>query len=91
MSNGHFDSTSNDSMFATILARLDADGRKTEEWRELLSGRMDEMLIEARRTNGRISKLESWREGIKAQFAVIVALGAVTSAIAGWAIQILLR
>lgn len=57
-----FNPHSNDAMFARILARMDAQDQK-----------LDAILDQATRTNGRVGHLERWRDEVKAKVAVVSA------------------
>lgn len=61
-----FDPQSNDAMFARILSEMEADRRARAEFRaevrerfEKGSERMDEIHAEVKRTNGRVTRLET--------------------------------
>lgn len=68
-----YDPNSNDSMFSRVMSRLDS---QDETLRQILA--------EVKRTNGRVTKLETTGEVTKAQIAVIsVGVSSFIGA-AGW-------
>ena len=68
-----FDPNSSDAMFARVLAKLEeqdrANGKTNAEFLLVLQ----EIRTEARKTNGRVSALERWRDIVTAKTAVIAA------------------
>jgi hypothetical protein len=74
-----FDPNSLDSMFATILRRLDAQDKTTEERHAENKHTLDEIKEQTELTNGRVTKLENWRtyhKGYAAGIAFIVSIAA---------------
>lgn len=81
-----FDPQSHDSMFARILAEMEADRATREEFRaevrerfEKGAARMDEIHGEVKKTNGRVTRLETTD---KIRVAKIAAAAAVASTLA---------
>lgn len=71
-----FDPSSHDSMFARILAEMEADRQQRAEFRaevrerfDRSGARMDEIHIEVKKTNGRVTRLENLRRNIGAKIA----------------------
>jgi hypothetical protein len=83
-----FDPHSTDAMFARVLARLDEQDRNTGKTNAEFLSVLGEIRTEARKTNGRVSGLERWRDIISAKVAVIAA---GVSLLAGLIVQWILR
>jgi hypothetical protein len=66
-----FDPNSTDAMFAKVLARLEEQDRNTSKTNADFLLVLTEIRTEARKTNGRVSGLERWRDVITAKVAVI--------------------
>lgn len=66
-----FNPNSQDAMFATILARLDAQDVMLNEIRE-----------QTTKTNGRVNKLEAMRSSLRGSWSTICLIGAVLGAVA---------
>lgn len=63
------------------LARMDERQKATTE-------KLDEILNEVRKTNGRVTELEGWRAEIRGSFRTTVFLTSVISSIIGGAVGI---
>ena len=74
MSDRNFDPSSHDSMFATILAKMDASERATAVSRSAIMEELLEIKTQCIKTNGRVNKLERWRETQQAKVAVAATL-----------------
>lgn len=69
-----FDPNSTDSMFATVLARLEAQDKVLQEIKQAVH-----------LTNGRVRALETWKQIITAKVATISAGISALVAAAAWA------
>ncbi len=83
-----FDPHSTDAMFAKVLARLDEQDRTASKTNADFLLVLSEIRTEAKKTNGRVTGLERWRDVITAKVAVIAA-GA--SLIGGFFVEWLMR
>ena len=73
-----YDPNSSDSMFTRVIERLDTQDAK-----------MDLILAEVRKTNGRVTSLEEWRFATKIKVAVVSALVSGAVGFAMWAITLI--
>lgn len=72
-----FDPNSSSAMFATILEKLEHIQHTSEQTQE-----------EVRKTNGRVTGLERWRDITNTKTGVIAALVAFAVVVAGWAVRV---
>ena len=68
-----FDPNSNDAMFATVLNRLDNQ-----------DGTLKEILSEVRKTNGRVTKLETENAITRGKVALVSGIVSAAIGIVGW-------
>jgi hypothetical protein len=83
-SNLPFNPMSTDAMFSTILTRLEQQDREAREHRQHIKDSLGDVLTEVKKTNGRVTHLERWRDMIKAKVAVVVFVGSSLVTGAGW-------
>ena len=72
-----FNEHSTDAMFARVLARLDEQDRGRIHSNAEFLVILTEIRTEARRTNGRITALERWRDVLTAKSAMIATAASV--------------
>jgi hypothetical protein len=87
MSGDHFDPSSANAMFATILQRLKQQDEAATLARAEQKTTLEEIKVQTTKTNGRVSSLERWREGITAKISAIVFVATVVA----WLIERLFR
>jgi hypothetical protein len=87
MSDGHFDPSSSNATFATILQRLNQQDRDALAARNDVKEMLHEIRTQTTITNGRVTKLELWRENITAKIATIVFIASVLA----WLVERLFR
>lgn len=75
-----YDSNSQDALFSRILTRLDQQDNT-----------LATILAEVRKTNGRVTKIETERAVERGKLAVIAALISGAVGVAGWAISTFLK
>jgi len=68
-----FNEKSPDAMFARVLARLEEQDRSAGKTNAEFLLVLQEIRTEARKTNGRVTSLERWRDIVTAKTAVIAA------------------
>jgi hypothetical protein len=71
MPNGNFDPRSNDSMITAILNRLDEQDRNSARNQVANHDLMVEIKEQVKKTNGRVSRLETWRNRIAGAIALM--------------------
>lgn len=71
----NYNSLSPDAMFAKILLKLEEQDRSAVAYRSEAKERDLQMIAEAKKTNGRVTKLEN-KDIYRTGFAAAVALGA---------------
>lgn len=79
--NGEFNPMSSDAMFAKVLARLDEQDRAAEKREALLRDQLGRIELQAKLTNGRVSRLEQERWVQRGAVAVI---SIVATTLWGW-------
>jgi len=85
-----YDPNSSDSMFSRVLTRLDEQDRNTSKTNAEFLLILNDIRSEARRTNGRVTKLETAQEVGKAKIAVLATAVSAAVGVAGWAANTLL-
>jgi hypothetical protein len=87
MSEGRYDPASSNATFATIMARLNQQDRDAHEARTDMKDMLKEIRDQTTITNGRVTKLELWRENVTAKIATIVFIASVLA----WLVERLFR
>lgn len=77
-----FNEKSPDAMFARVLARLDEQDRAAGKTNADFLTVLNDIRSEARKTNGRITSLERWRDVITAKTAMIAAAISIAATLA---------
>lgn len=92
---GRFDPNSTDAMFATILAEMKADREDRAEFRAEVKERfdagkvrMDQIHDQAVKTNGRVTKLEAFKQSIIVRVATITAVIGAVGGFISWAVSV---
>ena len=68
-----FNPNSLDSMLTRVLSRLDEQDRTAEKTNADFLLVLSEIRTEAQKTNGRVTKLERWRDVVTAKTSIIAA------------------
>lgn len=84
-----YDPHSTDSMFSKVLTRLDEQDRAASKTNAEFFLILNEIRAEAKRTNGRVTKLETAAEVGKAKIALIATGVSAAVGVVGWAAEIL--
>ena len=82
-----YDPNSTDAMFSRVLARLDEQDRAAIKTNNDFLVILGEIRNEAKRTNGRVTELERWRDIITAKTAAIAGGISATIGAAAWLFQ----
>jgi len=86
-----FDPNSPTALFARILARLDAQEQRHDEQIEGLRALMQEVKVQTTLTNGRVTKVERWREAYVGRATGIALAASVGASGVAWLVSVLLK
>jgi hypothetical protein len=83
-----FNPKSPDAMFATIIERLNQQDEMKERMHKENKEVLDEIRDEVKKTNGRVTKLENWRDYQKGKIAGIALAVSSAVAVIGWVVHL---
>lgn len=88
MSDDSYNPRSPDAMFSRILERLDQQDRKKEDTDAKFLLVLNRIEGEAKKTNGRVTALERWKDVVTAKVALIATVVSGSVGVAGWLISL---
>lgn len=68
-----YDENSTDAMFSRILTRLDSAAEREEARFESVGRKLDSIEAQTKITNGRVTKLETWRDVVHGKITLVAA------------------
>jgi len=84
-----YNPNSTPALLATILARLDAQEQRHDERIEGLRALMEEIKVQTTLTNGRVTKVEKWRDSYVARASGIALAASMGAAGVAWVVNLL--
>ena len=91
MSQEQYEPNSWNAMFSSVLSRLDNQDVTSGIYRAEVKEALTEIKALLLLQNGRVKKLESWRDAVTAKVAVIAMVASALVSFVGWLIPLLLK
>ena len=91
MESQSYNENSNDAMFSKLLSRLEAQDKMTKIHFQHVTEQLEVIATQTKLTNGRVTKLEQWRDAINTKVAVIASCISIAFSVLYLAIQWFLK
>lgn len=79
-----YDPYSPQAMFSRIIQRLDDQDREAKEYRETTLAKLYSIEEQTLRTNGRVTKIESWKDIMEGKAALLASLATAICLLFAW-------